>query len=135
MNLSKVSWISSRNVAKLKQIGICTTGDLLRAGNDSRCRARLAKRVGVTRRKVLGWVRSADLSRVNGVGDDYVIILTRTKVYTPQQLAQQEPDYLLTQIAMTNATHRLVKRMPASTSISQWITNAQMLPMVVSYEQ
>ncbi len=135
MNLSKVSWISSHNVAKLSQLGIRTTEDLLRAGNDSKRRAVLAKKMSVTRRKILGWVRSADLTRVSGIGDDYVIVLIRSKVYTPHQLAQQDADCLFTQIARTNSTYRLVKRMPASTSVSQWIRNARKLPTIVSYEQ
>ncbi len=135
MNLLKVSWISSRNVVKLQKLGIRTTKDLLRAGNNAENRAVLAAQIGVTRRKVLGWVRSADLSRINGIGDDYVTILTRSKVYTPHDLAEQDVECLLEQIAATNSTYHLVRRMPASTSVSRWISTAQNLPHIVCYEQ
>lgn len=135
MNLSKVSWISVRNVAKLNQLGIRTTKDLLRAGKDAENRAVLARQVGVTRRKVLGWVCSADLTRISGIGDDYVIILTRSNIHTPHELAEQDVDCLLEQIARINSTYRLVQRMPASTSVSKWIATARTLPCVVSYEQ
>lgn len=135
MNLSKVSWISLRNVTKLNQVGVHTTKDLLHVGRDSEHRAVLAKKVGVTRRKVLGWVCSADLTRINGIGDDYVTILTRSNVQTPHDLVDKDVDCLLEQIAVTNSTYRLVRRMPASTSVSNWIKSARTLPVVVSYEQ
>lgn len=134
MKLAKVSWISSRNVAKLEQIGIRTTADLMDAGCNASNRAVIAEKIGVTRRKVLGWVRSADLSRVSGIGNDYVVVLTRSNVYTPNDLAKQKVEPLLQKMSDANSTFRLVNRMPAAKSISRWINSAQSLPTVVSYE-
>ena len=134
MKLHNVNWICTQNAAKLNELGIVTTQDLLRYGKTVKRRARLAQKLGVTRSKMLKWVHSADLARVRGVGDDYVTMLHRANVHTLDDLAQQDAERLVDQFVSLNRMYHVVKRVPAPKSVSGWISSAQDLPRLVSYE-
>ena len=133
MKLSHVNWICTSNADKLRRVGISTTDDLLRHGKTEVQRARLASKVGVTRSKVLRWVHSADLSRVRGIRDDYVSMMNRAKVYTPDDLAAQDAEGLVDQFLSLNRVYHIVKRVPAPHTVSRWIVSAQELPRLVKY--
>ncbi|MDK2384196.1 MAG: DUF4332 domain-containing protein [Candidatus Korarchaeota archaeon] len=118
---------------KLKEIGIKTVDDLLRAGAKKSDRRRLAKALGVSEKRVLEWVNRADLFRIPGVGEEYSDLLEQAGVDTVVELARRNPENLYEDLVKVNEKKKLVRRLPTKKQVASWVLAAKKLKRIVEY--
>jgi small subunit ribosomal protein S1 len=132
-NLEYVEGIGPAYAAKLNEIGVMTTDQLLEAGSTPKGRAELAEKSGISEKLILTWVNHCDLFRINGVGAQYAELLEASGVDTVVELAHRNAENLVAKLAEVNAEKNLVNRLPDDGSVQDWIEQAKNLPRMINY--
>lgn len=118
---------------KLGAAGIKTTGDLLTAGGTAKGRKDLAAKTEITETLILKWTNHADLMRIKGVAGEYAELLEAAGVDTVKELKMRRADNLTAKMAEVNEAKKLVRQVPAESSVSGWIDEAKTMEPAVSY--
>ena len=121
------------DATKLRKNGVRTTDALLRVAATKTGRRSLAGKTKLAERDVLGWVNRADLMRVKGIGPEYADLLEVAGVDTVKELRTRNPQNLLEAMTELNARKRLVRRLPTSGMVDDWIEAAKGLDPMVKY--
>jgi predicted flap endonuclease-1-like 5' DNA nuclease len=132
-NLAKLKGINQAQAGKLAAIGLVNTKQLLQAGATPVGRRRLAESTGINGDQILRWVNMMDLFRIKGIGEDYAQLLEAAGVGTVAELSRRNPQSLQERLAAVNQVRKLVRRLPAGSDVTRWITQAGELPRLVSY--
>ena len=74
-----------------------------------------------------------DLFRVRGVASQYAELLEAAGVDTVKELRNRNPENLAEAMSKVNAEKQLVRALPNSKRVSDWIHHAKNLPPVVTY--
>ena len=120
--------------AKLAEMGILTTDDLLASGGTRAGRERIAEATGLSHALVLEWVNNADLMRIPGVGTQYSDLLEAAGVDSPAELAHRNAANLAqTFQEVVAARPGTVRRIPTEQEIASWIEAAAALPRAVEH--
>lgn len=117
----------------LKLEGIRTTVGLLRSAKTPKQRLKIAQKIGIDDKHVLGWVTAADRMRVKGVGWEYSQLLLAAGVTTARELKFRNPRKLVEQLADTNTKRKLVRVLPSVAMVERWIDSAKKLPALIRY--
>lgn len=134
IRIEDVEGIGPAFQAKLADIGISTTGDLLAAGSTRAGREHIAQQTGISHAQILEWVNNADLMRVPGVGTQYSDLLEAAGVDSPAELANRNAANLAqTFQEVVAARPGTVRRIPTEAEIAGWIEAAALLPKVVEH--
>ncbi|MFK7818329.1 MAG: DUF4332 domain-containing protein [Planctomycetaceae bacterium] len=131
--LTSIEGIGETYADHLAAAGIGSTHSLLKKGSTRTGRKEIAKQSGVKPAKVLEWVNKADLFRVKGVGEEYSDLLEAAGVDTVPELANRNASNLWQKLSDVNEKRRLVRRIPALSTVETWIKQAKSLPRVVEY--
>ncbi len=118
---------------KLSEVGIKTTDDLLNIGKDRKGREELVSKTGISSLLVLKWVNMADLMRIHGIGEEYSELLERAGVDTVKELRNRNPENLYDALVKTNATRKLVRRLPTLSEVEAWIKEAKESEPTMTY--
>jgi predicted flap endonuclease-1-like 5' DNA nuclease len=118
---------------KLKAIGLVTCLDLLKSGATRKGREDIAEKSGISGRLILEWVNHVDLYRIKGVGSEYADLLEDAGVDTVVELAQRNAANLFEKMGEVNAQKELVRKMPTTAQVEDWVAQAKGLPRVVAY--
>jgi len=119
--------------AKLVEVGIKKTEDLLASAADPKSRKELAAAIGVEPAKVLHWANRADLFRIKGIGEEYSDLLEAAGVDTVPELAQRNAENLYKKLLEVNEQKKLVRRPPTLKQVQDWVAQAKELPRVLTY--
>lgn len=119
--------------AKLKSIGIRTTGRLLERAKDLKGRKVIAKATGIDEKCILRWANMADRMRIKGVGEDYAELLEAAGVDTVKELKYRNPANLAKAMAEANVARKLVQLPPSAKAVVRWIEHARKLPLKITY--
>jgi predicted flap endonuclease-1-like 5' DNA nuclease len=119
--------------AKLNEIGILTTADLLGAGADRKGREELVEKIGISSKLILKWVNMADLMRISGVGEEYSELLEAAGVDTVKELKMRNPENLHQAMLQVNEERKLVRRTPYLSEVQDWVEQAKQLEAVITY--
>ncbi len=125
--------LPTREATRLRKNGVRTTDALLRVAATKTGRRSLAGKTKLAERDVLGWVNRADLMRVKGIGPEYADLLEVAGVDTVKELRTRNPQNLLEAMTELNARKRLVRRLPTSGMVDDWIEAAKDLDPMVKY--
>lgn len=131
--ITAIEGIGEVTGAKLVEVGIKKTEDLLEAAADPKGRKELAAAIGVDPAKILHWANRADLFRIKGVGEEYSDLLEASGVDTVPELAQRNADNLFKKMLAVNAEKKLVRRPPSRNQVKDWVSQAKELPRVLTY--
>jgi predicted flap endonuclease-1-like 5' DNA nuclease len=131
--LQYVEGIGPAYAGKLEQASLTTCLDLLRAGATRKGREAIVAQTGLSSALVLKWVNHVDLYRIKGVGSEYADLLEAAGVDTVVELAQRNPGNLYARMVEVNQEKALVRQMPTTGQVADWIGQAKGLPRVVSY--
>ena len=118
---------------KLRDIGIKTTANLLKAGGTPSGRKTVANDSGIDPDHILRWVNICDLMRIRGVGEEYSELLEAAGVDTVKELRNRNPENLAQAIADANATKKLVRQLPSAKHCQKWVAHAKTLVPMISY--
>ena len=131
--LEYVEGIGATYASALRKVGVRSTGDLLKKGSTPAGRKVLAKTAGISDKLILEWVNHVDLFRIKGVGEEYADLLEEAGVDTVVELAQRNPENLYQKILEVNQAKKLVRQLPTSAQVADWIVQAKKLPRVINY--
>ncbi len=131
--IEAIEGIGNVYAKKLKELGIKTVDDLLKAGAKKSDRKKLAKSIGVSEKKILEWVNRADLFRIPGVGEEYSDLLEQAGVDTVVELAKRNPDNLYEELVKVNEKKKLVRRLPTKKQVAAWVQAAKKMKRVIEY--
>jgi predicted flap endonuclease-1-like 5' DNA nuclease len=131
--IEKVEGIGPIYAAKLREIGLKTTGALLKAGASPKGRKDIAEKTDVSPALILEWVNHVDLFRIKGVGEEYSDLLEEAGVDTVMELAQRNPSNLYQTMVATNDEKELVRQLPSEKQVKEWVQQAKQLPRVITY--
>jgi|GEM_PF-318677 len=132
-DLSYVEGIGEVYSGKLKEAGVDTPQALLERGATPQGRKELAEATGITGTLILEWVNHVDLYRIKGVGSEYADLLEAAGVDTVVELAQRNPANLFEKLSEVNAEKQLVRKMPTTSEVEDWVAQAKDLPRVITY--
>lgn len=119
--------------AKLKSIGIRTTGRLLERAKDLKGRKAIADATGIDEKCILRWANMADRMRIKGVGEDYAELLEAAGVDTVKELKYRNPGNLAKAMAKANVERKLVRLLPSEKAVVRWIEHARKLQLKITY--
>ena len=131
--ITDVEGIDREVAAKLKSVGIRSTGRLLEAARTLRGRKALAARTGLNEKLFLCWANVADRMRIKGVSKEYAELLQAAGVDTVKELKFRNPANLAHAMAETNKRRKLVRLLPSEKVVTRWIDHAKKLPIKISY--
>jgi predicted flap endonuclease-1-like 5' DNA nuclease len=131
--IADITGIAPALRAKLKGVGIRTTGKLLESAKRSKDREALAKKIDIDARIVLCIANLADRMRIKGVGQEYAELLHAAGVDTVNELRYRNPANLAKKMAEANAERKLVRVLPSELMIQRWIDHAKKLPLKITY--
>lgn len=132
-SIDAIEGIGHKNATKLRKTGIRTTESLLKNAATRTERRQLAKRTGLSERRILEWANKADLMRVRGVGEEYSDLLEHSGVDTIKELRRRNPRNLLLTMVDINTRRRLVRRLPTENMVDGWVASAKRLEPVVRH--
>lgn len=119
--------------ATLKDAGVDTVEELLKAGGTQVGRRTIANTTGIDESRILEWVNRADLMRIKGVGSEFSDLLEAAGVDTVRELAQRNPANLHAKLIEVNAAKNLVRRLPTLADIESWVKQAGEMEGAVSH--
>lgn len=131
--LVQIEGVGPAYAAKLEEIGISTTDQLLQRGATPQGRKEIAEQTGISPTLILRWVNQADLFRIKGVGEEYADLLEAAGVDTVPELAQRNPANLYQKLVEVNQEKKLVRRLPTEDQVRDWVAQAAQLPRVVTH--
>ncbi len=121
--------------ALLRDLGIRTADDLLRAASSSRAQLALAKEVGVSNEVLMKWLSRGDLLRIRGIGTQYSGLLEAAGVNSVADLSTRNAGFLRQTLKTINKDKKLVKRIPPARTIRDWVDDAKTLEMAAANSQ
>ncbi len=113
---------------KLGDAGVISTRALVERCATKDATERLAAQTGIAATLLEGWVSATDLSRIKGIGEDYMSLLNRAGVATVESLAEEDADGLERRITELNDELGLVASLPSTRTLKDWIGQARKLP-------
>ena len=131
--IETIEGIGSAFGQKLREAGIKTTDELLKATKTKKLRKELAGATGINEDKILTWANHVDLFRIQGVGAQYAELLEATGVDTIKELANRNAENLVQKMEEVNNSKKLVRRIPPLKSVQKWIETAKALPRGLEY--
>lgn len=132
-SIEKIEGIGPEYGAKLRDVDIQTTEDLLRRCGDKQGRAGVATETGISETHLLEWVNLADLMRINGVGEEFADLLEEAGVDTVKELATRNAENLAAAMAECNEKKNLTDRVPSADTVQGWIDEAGTMEAAVSH--
>lgn len=131
--LEKVEGIGPKYANTLRNAGVRSTGDLLKKGSTPAGRKQIAESTGISDKLLLEWINHVDLFRIVGVGEEYSDLLEEAGVDTVVELAQRNPENLYQKIQEVNQAKKLVRQLPSSAQVADWVVQAKKLPRMINY--
>lgn len=131
--LSDIEGIGEAYSGKLEAAGISSLENLLSSACEKKGRKELAEKTGISEKLILNWVNRADLSRVKGISTQYADLLEAAGVDTIPELAQRNAENLAAKMAEVNEAKNLVRKLPTTSQVADWIAQAKELPRLVNH--
>lgn len=131
--LRKIEGIGDIYTARLHNIGIDDTEELLSKGSLPKDRTKLAELSGISKKMILKWINRADLDRVKGINEEYADLLELSGVDTVPELALRNPEHLWNKLKEINLKKNLVRRLPSLNQVTDWIKQAKVLPRMIRH--
>jgi predicted flap endonuclease-1-like 5' DNA nuclease len=131
--LSKLRGVPFQARVALKIRRITTCGQLLTAAAHAQDRAALAHSSKIAPEVLTNLVQRADMTRVNGIGAMFGLILEELGIRDVGALAEQEPEALHDQMRQYNRQERIARRSPTPEEATSWVEQARSLPKLVTY--
>jgi predicted flap endonuclease-1-like 5' DNA nuclease len=134
MRIDEVEGIGAAHAAKLGEVGIATTDDLIMAAAGAAGREKVSAMTGISTGQLLKWVNHVDLMRIEGVGPEYAELLEAAGVDSPAELAQRNAANLAQTFQEVDAARpNWIRRVPSEATVSAWIASAKAMEKVVSH--
>jgi len=132
-SIDTIEGIADTYAAKLGEVGIKTTEDLLEKCGTKSGRASVASSTEISEKLILKWTNHADLMRIKGIGGEYAELLEAAGVDTVKELKHRNADNLATKMDEVNADKKLTRQVPNAGTLQGWIDQAKEMEPRVSH--
>jgi predicted RecB family nuclease len=127
-SIDQLPGLSTQDQSKLKELGITTTGQLLKKASTPLLRQVLANQLQIKAQYVNKWVALADLARIPGIGCQYCGLVLHAGICSVTQLAQTPVHKLHQQILRLQvAMMQRPDLCPHIEEVTVWIKQARKL--------
>lgn len=131
--LTTIEGIGPKMAEKLQASGVGSVEKLLERGSTKKGRTELADSTGIDAKRILRFVKCADLMRIKGVGGEYAELLEAAGVDSVAELAQRNAANLQQALVKTNEERSLVRSVASQSAVEKWVAQAKELPKAVQY--
>jgi len=131
--IASIEGIGPTYGAKLGEVGIDTTEQLLDRGATPKGRQDIEETTSISGKLILEWINRSDLFRIRGVQEEYSDLLEASGVDTVPELAQRNAENLYERLVAVNAEKRLVRRLPSRNQVADWVEQAKGMERVITY--
>ena len=131
-SLTLIKGIGIALAKRFHDIGIHSAEDFLLAAATESQREILSVKMKQSSAKLLHWAQQADLMRVNGIGEEYGLLMRKAGIVSVTDIQMQTPQRLSRLLNSTNTRLKVVNRLPSDEEISSWISQAQALSPILS---
>jgi len=128
-----IEGIGPTYAAKLNELGIFSTSDLLEKGGTKKGRTEIAEKTGIPESLVLTWVNHADLFRIKGVASQFSELLEAAGVDSVKEFAKRVPEHLHAKLIETNEKYGLSGKVPSIDTLAEMIAYAKKLKSNINY--
>lgn len=118
--LAEIDGIGPAYADKLARAGVFSVWALLEQAGNEESRLRLSGQTGIGMGQLESWVTRADLTRIEGIGDDYLSLLHAMGIGTFQALADRDPAQMRQQAVEANEQKQLVEAVPGEATFAKW---------------
>ena len=132
-SITEIKGMDDKSAKKFADAGISTVEAFLTACADKKDRKELADKTSIDEKNILNWANRADLSRIKGVSTQYGDLLVCAGVDTVPELAQRNAENLQAKMTEVNEDKNLVQKLPTSTQVQDWVSQAKDLPRAINY--
>lgn len=119
--IDEIDGIGPAFAEELVKAGVVSTRALVERCRNKESTARLADQTGIGISLLDKWSASADLTRIGGVGDEYMALLNGLGVATIEAMARQDAGDLRQRAVAVNEETELVEVIPSEKTFSIWI--------------
>ncbi len=129
--LEAVPFIADSDKKLLKQQKILDTKQLLNSLLTSKVRKKMARKTGIDKEVLTGYVQLCDLLRIRGVGPKMAKLIMLAGVPGIKVLRKQQAAQLLAGMKEANKVHTISEILPQVETIQDWIGQAAELEILV----
>lgn len=123
--LSELTGIQEDQVAKLREVSIETTDDLLRVWGDGPKRPALIERTGIAQDLFTKLVAMSRLARINGVSLKNIDLLVAAGIDGPRKLNEHTPETLVKHLREAVAEKKLAGPVPTLVEVGPWFAETK----------
>ena len=131
--IDQIEGIGEVYAAKLAEIGIKTTDDLLTQCAAPAGRKKVAEATEISPKLILKWTNHADLFRIKGVAGQFAELLEAAGVDTVKEFRHRVAANLQPKMVEVNEQKNLCNRVPAVSELEKMIEEAKTLEPIVTY--
>ncbi|MCQ2269206.1 MAG: DUF4332 domain-containing protein [Bacteroidaceae bacterium] len=131
--IEQVEGIGEVYAAKLAEVGIKTTEDLLEQCAAAAGRKKVEEATGISHKLILKWTNHADLFRIKGIAGQFAELLEAAGVDTVKEFRHRVPANLHPKLVEVNEAKNLCNRVPAVTELEKMIEQAKELEPLITY--
>ncbi len=131
--VEQIEGIGEVYAAKLNEVEIKTTDDLLAQCAKASGRAKVAETTGISPKLILKWTNHADLMRINGIAGQFAELLEAAGVDTVKEFRHRVPANLHPKLVEVNEAKNLCNRVPSLSEVEKMIEQAKELEPLITY--
>jgi hypothetical protein len=129
--LEVVPFIEEEHKAKFDELKLLDTEELLDALRSPADRKALARKSGIKKDILTGYVQTCDLLRVRGVGPKMAKLLKLSGVTSIKVFRGEKPAELRLRLVEVNKKHGVSEILPQEETLKDWIHQARKLKIIV----
>lgn len=129
--IEEIHGIGVKPATRLRNLGISHTDELLQAARTREGRANLSDLTTIPEAKLLRWVQTIELCRVDGIEPEAAELLETAGVGSLRELRDQKAAELAARCEAANARRKITLSSPSAQTLQDWIARAARLPAVV----
>ena len=131
--IEEIEGIGASYAAKLQEVGIKTTEDLLKECATPAGRKKVAEETGIRGKLILKWTNHADLFRIKGVAGQFAELLEAAGVDTVKEFRHRVAANLQPKMEEVNNEKNLCNRVPSVAELQKMIDQAKELDPIITY--
>lgn len=131
--IEQIEGIGEVYAAKLAEVGIKTTENLLEQCANPAGRKKVEEATGISHKLILKWTNHADLFRINGIASQFAELLEAAGVDTVKEFRHRVPANLQPKLVEVNEAKNLCNRVPAVSELEKMIAQAKELEPLIEY--
>jgi len=131
--IEQVEGIGEVYAAKLQEVGIKTTEDLLAQCASAAGRKKVEEATGISHKLILKWTNHADLFRINGIAGQFAELLEAAGVDTVKEFRHRVPANLQPKLVEVNNAKNLCNRVPSVSELEKMIAQAKEIKPLITY--